>query len=105
MKKLIALICFTMALVSLCACGKKAEEQNVELPEEPVIPEEMPEEPEEQKEEPVHEHRYKKTMKVPDCYEGGYTDYTCACGDTYRVEGAQPIGHSYVDEVVAPTYV
>ena len=32
----------------------------------------------------AHEHEYTETVTPPTCTEGGYTTYTCECGDTYK---------------------
>jgi len=98
---LLIILALLLLIGTLAGCGQEKQELP-SLPEELPPPPPPPEEPEP---EPVHEHHYRKSMKVPNCYEGGYTDYTCECGDTYRVPGAQPIGHSYTDEVFPPTYV
>ncbi len=48
-------------------------------------------------------HRYVATVKAPTCTEGGYTDYACKCGDTYRDNETDPMDHSYISAVTAPT--
>ena len=44
---------------------------------------------------PSHTHSYKsKTVKAT-CTKGGYTLYTCSCGDSYRAEETGALGHAY----------
>ena len=46
-------------------------------------------------------HMYGKTVVEPTCTEGGYTEYTCAyCGDSYRIEPTDPLGHDWDEGVV-----
>ena len=57
-----------------------------------------------------HVHNHISAVAEPTCTEAGYTTYTCACGDTYTVEGAPATGHTYVRGICAcgekdPTYV
>ena len=47
----------------------------------------------------LHEHSYEPTVTAPTCTEGGYTTYTCACGDSYVEDRTDALGHS---EVTAP---
>ena len=56
-------------------------------------------------EEPAeHEHSYEETVIAPDCVHGGYTLYTCQCGDSYTADETEATGlHTYTAEVVAPT--
>jgi len=46
--------------------------------------------------EPVHTHDYKATVTEPTCTEGGYTTYTCACGDSYTGDETPALGHNVV---------
>ncbi len=43
----------------------------------------------------VHTHDYKAVVSDPNCTKGGYTTYTCACGDTYTADEVAALGHSY----------
>lgn len=44
---------------------------------------------------PSHTHSYKsKTVKAT-CTKGGYTLYTCSCGDSYRAKETGALGHAY----------
>ena len=43
---------------------------------------------------PVHEHQYEAVVTAPTCTEGGYTTYTCACGDTYIADETEALGHN-----------
>ncbi|MBQ5791372.1 MAG: dockerin type I repeat-containing protein, partial [Clostridia bacterium] len=44
---------------------------------------------------PKTEHTYIATVTPPTCEEGGYTTYTCRCGDSYTDDPTAPAGHSY----------
>ena len=46
-----------------------------------------------------HEHSYETVVTAPTCTEGGYTTYTCACGDTYVADETAALGHSFADGV------
>ncbi len=50
-------------------------------------------------------HSYKGVVTAPDCVNGGYTTYTCTvCGDSYKDNYTEAIGHNYVGaETKAPT--
>ena len=52
---------------------------------------------------PVHVHAYQKEIVAPTCTEGGYTVYTCACGDSYEADRTEALGHDYASVVAAPT--
>ena len=40
-------------------------------------------------------HDYKAEVTEPTCTEGGYTTYTCACGDNYRADETDATGHAW----------
>ena len=42
-----------------------------------------------------HEHSYTAVVTAPTCTEGGYTTYTCECGDTYVADETAALGHSW----------
>ena len=48
-------------------------------------------------------HVYTDVVTVPSCTEGGYTTYTCTCGDSFVSDYVAPTGHSYTSAVTAPT--
>ena len=51
-------------------------------------------------------HTYKSAVTKPTCTERGYTTYTCTlCGDSYTVEGSEPLGHDYTSTRVDATCV
>ncbi len=51
-----------------------------------------------------HEHQYTERVVVPTCEEGGYTVYTCECGETYQDDFVEPLGHTeVVDSAVDAT--
>ena len=41
-----------------------------------------------------HVHEYEADVTAPDCVNGGYTTYTCACGDTYKANETAALGHT-----------
>ncbi|MBQ8323884.1 MAG: hypothetical protein IJX82_01890 [Clostridia bacterium] len=40
-------------------------------------------------------HQYREEVTPPTCTEGGYTTYTCQCGDTYTGEETPATGHTF----------
>jgi len=42
-----------------------------------------------------HEHSYEAVVTAPTCTEGGYTTYTCDCGESYMAEETPPLGHDW----------
>lgn len=40
-----------------------------------------------------HQHSYGEEIIAPTCVKSGYTIYTCLCGDTYKANEVQPLGH------------
>ena len=42
-----------------------------------------------------HTHRYTSTVTNPTCSAQGYTTHTCSCGDWYRDNFTNALGHSY----------
>ena len=70
------------------------------VPEETKAPEET-KKPEETK--PVHTHKYTSVVTEPTCTDKGYTTYTCTCGDSYKDNYKDAIGHDYKEEVVKAT--
>lgn len=50
-----------------------------------------------------HAHYYVATIVAPTCTEGGYTEHTCTCGESYRDDYTTALGHSFTDEVIPPT--
>ena len=45
------------------------------------------------------QHSYTSENIAPNCTEQGYTTYTCACGDTYKDNYTDALGHEYSDEL------
>ena len=43
----------------------------------------------------AHEHSYEAVVTAPTCTEGGYTTYTCACGDSYVADETEALGHDW----------
>ena len=42
-----------------------------------------------------HTHSYTAAVTVPTCTEQGYTTYTCSCGDSYKSDYKDALGHDY----------
>ena len=49
--------------------------------------------------EPDHTHDYIATVSAPTCTEKGFTTYTCTCGDSYKDNYVEALGHNYADGV------
>ncbi|MBO6263244.1 MAG: hypothetical protein J6N93_03080, partial [Clostridia bacterium] len=47
-----------------------------------------------------HKHDYAKEVIAPTCTEGGYTVYTCSCGDSYTSDYTEETGHNWGEWVV-----
>lgn len=43
----------------------------------------------------THTHSYMVSILEPSCNAGGYTEYTCECGDQYRAEETAALEHSW----------
>ena len=52
---------------------------------------------------PEHIHKYEAVVTEPDCLNGGYTTYTCDCGDTYVSKEVPALGHAFDEVVTDPT--
>lgn len=50
-----------------------------------------------------HVHSYTDKVYPPSCTEKGYTEHTCACGDSYKDTWVPEKGHAYTDKIVGPT--
>ena len=46
-----------------------------------------------------HAHSYEAVVTAPTCTAGGYTTYTCACGDSYVGDETEALGHTYENGV------
>ena len=42
-----------------------------------------------------HEHEYQAVVTEPTCTEGGYTTYTCECGESYVADYTDALGHDW----------
>lgn len=51
--------------------------------------------------ESVHQHEYQSVVTAPTCSSGGYTTYTCDCGDSYTGDQT-PASHAYTGTVTQP---
>ena len=86
------------------------EETTQQLPQETTeqttAPEQNSEAPEQTTAEPketVHTHSYEEAVTAPSCTTGGYTIYTCVCGDSYTGNETTALGHSYTAKVHEPS--
>lgn len=70
---------------------------------EPVTEETVPFEMESTPTETTHVHSYTSKVIAPTCTEGGYTTFTCGCGDAYTADQTDATGHNYRDQVISPT--
>ena len=43
----------------------------------------------------VHEHSYTAVVTAPTCTAGGYTTYTCECGESYIADEVPALGHEW----------
>ena len=43
----------------------------------------------------AHTHSYTVSVVEPSCNAGGYTEYTCECGDKYRAEETAALAHAW----------
>jgi hypothetical protein len=51
-----------------------------------------------------HEHIYTSVITGPTCTKKGYITFTCACGDTYKNDFIEALGHTAViDKYISPT--
>ncbi len=50
-------------------------------------------------EEEQHTHEYTAVVTDPTCTEKGYTTYTCECGDNYKDNETEVLGHLYLNYV------
>lgn len=46
----------------------------------------------------AHKHEYSSQIIAPTCVDKGYTLHTCACGDSYKDETVNALGHVYEKE-------
>ncbi len=46
-----------------------------------------------------HTHNYSTQVTPPTCTTQGYTSYTCSCGDTYKSDYENALGHSFTNYV------
>lgn len=44
---------------------------------------------------PPHAHSYKATVVAPTCTNKGYTEYKCSCGDSYKDNYKNALGHNW----------
>ncbi len=47
----------------------------------------------------THEHKYVETVIEPTCTERGYTLHKCACGDEYKDNETEALGHSFTNYI------
>ena len=70
---------------------------------EPAAEDPTPTETESTATETIHTHNYTSKVTNSTCTEGGYTTFTCGCGDTYTADQTDAIGHTYCEKVTDPT--
>ncbi len=46
-----------------------------------------------------HTHSYTETVTQPTCTEQGYTTHTCECGESYKDNYVNALGHSFTDYI------
>lgn len=81
----------TALLLTRCSGGE-------DLPTEPSTTEAtLPAEQTEVPTETEHVHAYAESVTAADCISGGYTVFTCACGESYVGNETEALGHSWVD--------
>ncbi len=51
----------------------------------------------------VHTHSYAKIDTPATCTKGGYSEYTCSCGHSYKDSYTDALGHTYKKSVTEPT--
>jgi len=51
----------------------------------------------------AHNHNYVKFIVEPKCTEGGYTSYSCICGEEYHEDETPATSHNYESKVIKPT--
>lgn len=69
----------------------------------PVTEETAPSETESTPTETTHVHSYTSKVIAPTCTEGGYTTFTCGCGDAYTADQTDAVGHNYSSTFKAAT--
>lgn len=47
-----------------------------------------------------HEHEYTEKTVQPTCTESGYVLFSCSCGDSYKENETEPLGHTYGEWIV-----
>ena len=52
---------------------------------------------------PEHKHSYTAKTTAPTCTAQGYTTYTCTCGDSYKADYKNKLGHDLKTYSLAPT--
>ena len=50
-------------------------------------------------------HSYEAIVVAPSCLEGGYSVYTCVCGDSYTADFTQATGHAWSEWILKNTVV
>lgn len=112
MKRILTLLLVLSLLAAFCLSGCDVDSLLTE-PEDTStsdgntsedIPEDAPEdEPEDEPQVEEHVHSYTEEITAATCQAGGYTTFTCQCGDTYQANETNALGHSYTSKVVPPT--
>lgn len=53
--------------------------------------------------ETIHVHNYSSKVTASSCTVGGYTTFTCSCGDTYTADLSDAVGHNYSEKITVAT--
>lgn len=48
-----------------------------------------------------HTHSYTPAVTAPTCMAGGFTTYTCSCGDSYVADEVAALGHDFDESIAA----
>ena len=103
--------CTAIEYIPMTCTESHVPEQQDTINSVPDTPEtEMPEQPDDDKPDntcyqecsdtditqtPQHAHNYVLTPVSPTCISGGYTLYTCACGDSFIADETDALGHDW----------
>lgn len=82
------ILCLLMALLVLTGCAAAQTGTDTSVPTT----------------ESRHVHVFEEAVTEPSCLTGGYTVFTCACGESYTDDRTPATGHIYTEKVVAPTW-
>ena len=92
-------------LLGICLTGcQLVSEQPAQVPTQPPVTTEAVTEPAQTTQPPTeHVHSYTDAVTPPNCVEEGYTTHTCACGNSYRDQQTEALGHEETTQVFEAT--